>query len=711
MPTLAFAGGEIGTMAELATPSGIGMETAIVHAGKYAYRVSAAGTGTLAFTPSTLLYFRGYFLYPSGLAANSTILDVKTSGAVSLFTIRIVQATGLLQTTLNAVTFNSSTLTRPDVWHRLELRVDQVAGTVELRLDGRSEFMATGPIATPPGQIAITSTSGTTYWDDLHLTTEGWVGPGHVMARQGKPGTPTYTAFTKTGGAIEVVWSETPSGAVNFAASTAVSQTQTMVVESVGGVARGGKYGTLRVRGNDTVLGAQVLCIAKRDAGVRDLFISRIVNGELTNVQIPVATTDALYSSGIFTVYPDAVDGAVGYAAMEIGAARGQGASNITVEDVWLMLAVATGEYSRVHLTGLETGSILEVGATAGTVAVSSARAKTGTYALSLTGPAASASLIPGTVDVLDHPRLYLRAWLSLPVLPAAEEAVLSLRGAQGIMVECRIAPSGAARLYVRGVQQGADVAGAFVAGTGWTCVEIFSRAPVTGADGAAGMRINGGSEVLFAGDTGWALTQAVVGVLTNVGLVLYADDITIADIGWIGPGRIVARQGIAGTPGSNAWTKVGGSIEAVWSNTPTNSVTYAESPAISTAQEMQVAPAGLAATDIVLAVRIAAFCKLVSAGVGGPHRLRRRSGSTTRNQAIPLASTTTALFLGDAFTLTPANLTALQIGGSIGQEAPQMRIEDLWLMIEYASLTLAPLPSLPSVPPAVSGLLLELDL
>lgn len=105
--------------------------------------------------------------------------------------------------------------------------------------------------------------SGFTGWsnlwiDDVQARNDAYPGPGGVIARQGKAGTPTYDAWTKTSSQTAAqVWSETPFSASNNAATTgAIAAAQTMFAGDI-------SAGTDAIGIGDVINAVQVGLIAK----------------------------------------------------------------------------------------------------------------------------------------------------------------------------------------------------------------------------------------------------------------------------------------------------------------------------------------------------------------------------------------------------------------------------------------------------------------
>ena len=198
-------------------------------------------------------------------------------------------------------------------------------------------------------------------------------------------------------------------------------------------------------------------------------------------------------------------------------------------------------------------------------------------------------------------------------------------------------------------------------------------------------------------------------------GQTFWYDDVSTSSAGYPGSGRIIARQGIAGTPTDDGlWALVSCStIDECWSETPRS--TTKRAAAVGThAQTMIVAPFSITqsghGTDVVGAHdEIQAVNILFWGGWcndGPPIRRRVNGGSAIDTLANAPSSGTRQYYLNarfegdgeasDLFTDTPANLDLYEIG-AVGQNCGASGfIDDIWMIVEYSesheSLRLRPL-------------------
>lgn len=170
-----------------------------------------------------------------------------------------------------------------------------------------------------------------------------------------------------------------------------------------------------------------------------------------------------------------------------------------------------------------------------------------------------------------------------------------------------------------------------------------------------------------------------------------YYDDLLLDDAAYPGNGRSIARQGKAGTPNADAWTKTSSQTAAqVWSETPFSATNEAHSTAASQAQTMLVADVG-AGTDpitdgsIINACSVGAIMKEISSGTTRTYSIRRRVGGANTDTAKVLTASD-AYYNDGIWTASRADLQAAEIGGVRGTgTGKHMQIEDCWLFVDYS--------------------------
>ncbi len=180
-----------------------------------------------------------------------------------------------------------------------------------------------------------------------------------------------------------------------------------------------------------------------------------------------------------------------------------------------------------------------------------------------------------------------------------------------------------------------------------------------------------------------------------------YFDDVR-ADTGTLtnpGRGSCIARQGVAGTPTYNAWTKNGAATAALcWSNTGFSTSTNCSDNVLNDAQTMLVAPFSttqaphgnevLRSNFTINACKVVMVAKTASAG---NTTMRRRVGGGDTDETKALTTTDTYYQTTTFFTDTVANLDAYEIGVANAQVATLQTVEDMWLMVDFTGDDLMP--------------------
>lgn len=379
MADLYFAGFETGDKQELVeNKAEFSAQTSIVRSGVYALKGSASSTVSAIAVQglsATTIYAR-FGLYidkksTPGSDDNGTVFGFYTAAASLVAAVRVRPlADGTLDIYFdNAVgSTNTGFLNHITAagWHLIETKlvISATVGVLELKMDGSvvgNTLSSQNTGSTAIGLVTVatgpaSANSYDPYFDDIRLSDSAYLGDGKILAFQGKSGSPTYTAFTKTGGAaIETVWSETPFSATNEAHSTAQNQAQTMLVSST---ANGGAT----IGASDTINACQQKIVAKLLAGtnLRTYNMRRRIGGADTDTSITTTLTasDQLISGPIFTTT------LANLGTAEIGAQRGATSANskeLQVEDMWLMVdytpaAGRTTKNTRAFPLGMEIG-------------------------------------------------------------------------------------------------------------------------------------------------------------------------------------------------------------------------------------------------------------------------------------------------------------------------------------------------------------------
>lgn len=171
-------------------------------------------------------------------------------------------------------------------------------------------------------------------------------------------------------------------------------------------------------------------------------------------------------------------------------------------------------------------------------------------------------------------------------------------------------------------------------------------------------------------------------------------DDVVIATGGLtpIGAQQIIARQGVAGTPTYNAWTKTGAATAALcWSTTPFATAANCNSSTSGAAQTMNIgafSAAGSAsegaqtvgASDTVNACTTVVVAKRATSG--SPKIRRRVNGTDTDTTKV--MTTADVLYTDGIWTTTVANLDLLEAGGVKAADGNLTTFEDVWVMCCY---------------------------
>lgn len=343
---------------------------------------------------------------------------------------------------------------------------------------------------------------------------------------------------------------------------------------------------------------------------------------------------------------------------------------------------------SVAYATGFETGDASEVNAVeAGTASVQTAVVRTGGYALKATGgsPLAVFNFIGG----LSASSAIARVYFQISAAPEADTQVLIIDFDNG----------GTNLVYLwldtNSILHIVDSAAVDTAGTTVLSVNTWYRIEFSYvAVGAMKCLLNGATEI-SATDSGAGITIVRFRARGDSVADCYWDDMRLDTGGTtaIGAGQTIARQGIAGTPTYNAWTKNGAATAALClSDTPFSTATNISDLVLNDAQTMLVdkfstdpgrAVEGtqvIGASDTINAVWV---CMIAKTAVAGNIVIRRRVGGADTDETVAL-TTSDAYYRGSYFTDTPANLDAYEIGVKNALVATTETVEDMWMMVDY---------------------------
>lgn len=190
-----------------------------------------------------------------------------------------------------------------------------------------------------------------------------------------------------------------------------------------------------------------------------------------------------------------------------------------------------------------------------------------------------------------------------------------------------------------------------------------------------------------------------------------FYDDVRLdtATVTQIGAGQGIARQGTAGAPTYDAWTKTGlATAAACWSETPFSATNNCNSATAAQAQTMLLASFAAAQTGhglqvlnssaVINAAKIMLVGKTSSVTTDGADSIRRRVAAADTDTAIPVYTVSDAYYDSGIITgLTYANLTdgTTEIGIVHGTGTNTHTVEDMWLYIDFTPASVAEMTTL----------------
>jgi len=185
----------------------------------------------------------------------------------------------------------------------------------------------------------------TVVYDDMAIGTGGYIGPGSVLAFQGKAGTPTHDTWTKSNGSdAYALWSDTPYIDTDNCNSAVSGDKQSMLIEELIGVSV-----------DDTINGCFICSIGVVNTGSSTIKLLHRINATdtLSAAGIFIGNTNPIFlpgavfeSCGVFTATKAELE------AGEIGAECEDSAKTTILYDVWLMVdytAAAVETVSRME--------------------------------------------------------------------------------------------------------------------------------------------------------------------------------------------------------------------------------------------------------------------------------------------------------------------------------------------------------------------------
>lgn len=356
------------------------------------------------------------------------------------------------------------------------------------------------------------------------------------------------------------------------------------------------------------------------------------------------------------------------------------------------------------YFTGFETGDTSEVAPTSAPT-VQSTTVRTGGYAMKLAAAGSASFTYPiggGLASTNTVWRGYFRT-TAAGNTTGFVVALLAVDQNTGI----KITFNASRQLVLTSSNSGETATGTTVLAVNtWYRLEVTYDSS-TGL-GAAAVYVNGNLDSTITETNGIPVTIDLCQHVRDSGADFFFDDIRVdtGGLALIGDGATIARQGIAGTPTYNAWTKNGAATAALcWSDTPFAAATNCSDAVLNDAQTMAVGlfsadpsravegPNYLAAGVTINAVKVAMVAKTASAG---SISIRRRQGGVDTD-TVKTLTTADAYYQSEIFTDTQANLDSYEIGVKNGHAATSETVEDMWMMVEAASV-------LTSVPPIVGS-------
>lgn len=344
---------------------------------------------------------------------------------------------------------------------------------------------------------------------------------------------------------------------------------------------------------------------------------------------------------------------------------------------------------SIVFFTGFETGDGSEVATLGANCTIQASVKNTGGYGLKIVSGGAT-TLVTGLADGQISARVYFQFSSSSPV---GNNGFAFANGAAATLAAVYVGSD--LLLHVTDDTAGDTVGTTLLSPNRWYRIDFAYDV----STGSSFYRVDLDGVIEF----NFSITPGA-GPLTVDRVILkgdstgsfYFDDARVDKGGGtpLGAGRTIARQGIAGTPTYDAWTKHGGATAATcWSDTPFDTTNYCDDTSLNAYQTMLV---GLFSADPLRAVEgleyissginVAKVClvgksSLTAAGAGA-FNIRRRVGGVDTDTAKTF-TTADAYYETELFTDTLAHLDAYEAGAGHGAVAATHTVRDVWLMVE----------------------------
>ena len=349
------------------------------------------------------------------------------------------------------------------------------------------------------------------------------------------------------------------------------------------------------------------------------------------------------------------------------------------------------------YIAGFETGDASEVSSLGTGASIQSVTVRTGGYALKQA--ATNTNLKNGMMSTTQS---IIRVYAYFPATPAAST---------GVIQEVSVAPLGRIILIYTStgklrVQDNSAGMG-LTTTTGATTVSaavwhLIEMAIDLAAGGVVKVWLDGVLEinVTHTTDVSASVTDRYILIGAAATNEFFFDDIRVdsGSLAQIGHGRCIARQGLAGTPAYDAWTKNGAATAALcWSDTPFNTATNCSDTVLNDAQTMlvekfSVIQSGhgsevIGGSETVNACKVAMIAKTA---IAGNSDMRRRVDGVDTDTTKAL-TTSDAYYDSGIFTDTAAKIDAYEIGVQ-SLLATLTTVEDMWMMVDYVPAAIVPI-------------------
>lgn len=349
MASIWLGGAETGSINETATPGGgCSVQSANVRTGAYAYRCTSTNAffDFIIYSKATMFYrFYAYILAnPSAdnvfwqtINGNTGIVTLQLSSAGKIKIRNGNSAGTLLGTSVNSIPLNG--------WFRVEVKIicgTASNGTIEVKFTDTNDVvietltftsLTMAAAAITGAGYGFRTTAQQIDFDDIAEDDSVYCGPGRIIARQPKIGTPTYNAWTKVG--TDPYWADTPFSTTNKATSvnSGIPSRQTKLISAFNATQTG--HGNQTIGANDTINAAGIYYVAKRGTGTAATYaMNFIYNSVLTENSVLLTTTDDYYYSHITSALTLA-----NLNGMEAGGKQTtSGSVLMTIEDAWVIV-------------------------------------------------------------------------------------------------------------------------------------------------------------------------------------------------------------------------------------------------------------------------------------------------------------------------------------------------------------------------------------